>query len=837
MRAGNLLYFYRVRLRARWVQELFALAGIAVGVALLFAAQIANTSLTGSVEQLVSGTVGRADLQIVARDPHGFDESVLERVRELDGVRVAAPLLELRANASGPGGRRPLTILASDRTLTHLGGALLRRFRSADLPEDDVIGLPRPIAQAVGATIGDQVKLEIGAETARAPLGTDLTERDIGPLVHSPLALARLEHAQELGGMPGRITRVVVEPAPGREADVRRELEAIAADRMNVRSSHFDVEVFRQAAMPSNQSTSLFALISALVGFLFAFNAMLLTLSERRRLIADLRIDGYSPLAVLQVVLFDALMLGVAASAIGLVLGDLLSRELFDDTPAYLSFAFPVGEQRIVRPESVAIAVAGGIGATTLAALLPLLGLARRRPVAGDSGSDRVAARWAGRMFGAGLVALAGSTAVLLAAPAAAVLGTVLLVVALMLLLPGTLAGVLKVAELVLRRVRSAVPLISLGELRSMSARSIAVSATGALAVFGAVAIQGARGDLQRGLDRSARDVNAIADVWASPAGETNAFATIPIRRTSTAEVEAVPGVREVRAYRAGLLDIGDRRVWVMAPPRGASGAVPPTQLRDGDVDEAAARLRAGGWAVVSEAVADELGLSLGERFSLPAPRRSEFRVAATSTNVGWAPGAVILNADDYRRAWGSGAATAYNVMLEPGVDPDSARAGVERALGADPAVAVETAAQREDRHRTASRQGLARLTQLAALVLVAAVLAMAAATGGMVWQRRARLASLKLDGFDDMTVWRALLTESGLLLGTGCLLGALVGLYGQQLLDRALSTVTGFPIVPSVGIDVAIGSFALVTAVAVAIAALPGYLAARVPPAAALQE
>ncbi len=49
MRLSSILLLYRVRLRTRIVQELFAVRGIAVGVALLFASQIASTSLDGSV--------------------------------------------------------------------------------------------------------------------------------------------------------------------------------------------------------------------------------------------------------------------------------------------------------------------------------------------------------------------------------------------------------------------------------------------------------------------------------------------------------------------------------------------------------------------------------------------------------------------------------------------------------------------------------------------------------------------------------------------------------------------------------------------------------------------
>ena len=74
-------------------------------------------------------------------------------------------------------------------------------------------------------------------------------------------------------------------------------------------------------------------MISALVGFLFAFNAMLLTVPQRRRLIADLRRDGYTPRTVIAVLMFDAVVLGVLACALGLALGEELSIHLFHSEP------------------------------------------------------------------------------------------------------------------------------------------------------------------------------------------------------------------------------------------------------------------------------------------------------------------------------------------------------------------------------------------------------------------------------------------------------------------------------------------------------------------------
>ncbi len=332
-------------------------------------------------------------------------------------------------------------------------------------------------------------------------------------------------------------------------------------------------------------------------------------------------------------------------------------------------------------------------------------------------------------------------------------------------------------------------------------------------------------------------ELNAGPDLWVSAAGATNVLATTPFPTAAARRLAAVPAVAGVQVYRGGFLDLGSRRVLVLGPPRGAAEPIPTSEIVDGDVAQATARIRAHGWVVVSQALAQERNLRIGEPVRLQTPIPTTFRVAAISTNLGWSPGSLIVNADDYRAAWGSADASALHVRLARGVSPLAGKRLVQRALGPDSALTVETTRDRELRQQATSRQGLARLTQIGTLVLIAAALAMAAAMGAMIWQRRRRLAELKLAGIDDRRLWRALLLESGILLGTGCLLGAVYGAYGEQLLDRALHTVTGFPVDYSVGVLVAISSVAVVSAIALSIAMLPGYLAARVPADTAFQD
>ena len=839
VKPSNVWHLYCVRLRARWAQECFAVVGIAAGVALLFSSQVASSSLLSSVAQLSRGIVGSATLQLLARDPHGLPAGMLVRVRHLPGVHAAAPLLEASANARGPKGSESVELIGADASLATLGGALVRSTTLDPFAGVGVVVLPTGVAKTLGVhRFGQEVNFQLAGRTAQAALYSQLQRRQIGALTESPIAVAPLTFAQEMTGMPGRISRILVQPQAGRESQVRAALMVLAGRHLNVESTSYDEALFSRAAAASNQSTALFAVISALVGFLFAFNAMLLTVPQRRRLIADLRRDGYAPGAVTRVLLLDALLLGMLACTLGLVLGEELSIHLFHAAPGYLSSAFAVGSARTVSWQSVAVAVGGGTLAALVAVLSPLRAILSRDPLAVMATSEGAGRARAGRMASlAGLACLGGATAVLLAAPQAAILGMVLLVAAMVLELPLLLELTLGLVRRLAPMFLSAVPHVAAMELSAARARAVAITATGAVAVFGSVAIQGAHGDLLTGLEGAAHDMNAFTDIWVSPAGSYNLLNTAPFPPLQQAKLERLPSVRAVRIYRGGLLDFGVRRVWVIAPPRDAVPLVPPSQIVEGSVAAATRHLRAGGWIVVSRALAEEHKVSIGGRITLPSPDPSSFRVAALSTNIGWAPGAIVMNASDYAHAWGSTDASAYDVMLAPGASSSRSITEIRQALGPSSGLTVRSATEHADRQRSLSREGLARLTQISTLIIVGAVLAMAAAMGTMVWQRRPRLAKLKLEGFPRSELWCTILLESILLLGLGCGTGALFGLYGQQLLDRALAEVINFPVAHSVAVLPALTSFGVVLAAAAVAVALPGYLAAGVAPAVALQD
>ena len=841
MRWSSVLRLYPRRLRARLGQELFAFAGIAVGVALLFAVQVSNASLNSTIAQTTRGLVGRAQLQLRARDATGLPERLVARIDRSPGVAATAPVLEAPANLVGPLGQRPVTLLGADRRVGRLGGTL-PDVATSMLPHLHAAILPEAVGRAIGAQPGAIARLQIGGHTLALPVAAVFGHGVIGALADAPVVLAPLGLAQALAEAPGRVSRVFVVARPGRERTVRALLERLAGDRFDVRAADDDVKVFAQASVPNDQSTSLFSQVTAFVGFLFALNAMLLMAGERRRMIAAMRISGHSVKTVRRMLLLDALLLGVLASLAGLALGDQLSRHVFPPAPGYLTLAFPIGTARVVPWQTIAVALAGGIVAALLGTLAPLLAGRRASPI-GEDGFDPGAARrlltprW--RMLVAGAVALAGCVAIFALAPAAAKLGVALLTGSMLLCLPAILALTLTLAQRLSGTVRSPVARLAIGELRSNGSRSAVLAGIAAVAVFASGAIEGAHRDLQAGLDSAVHAVSADADVWVTPASAANQLDVAPFRPDVRQTIARLPHVARVDVVRGALLTIGERRVWILAPPRAAHQLVPASQILHGDPSRANALVRGGQGAAVSDALAKDLHLRLGRRFTLDAPRPASLRVAAIITNYGWSPGALVVSADTFRRAWGTTDATGLEVHFAGGTTPAQGRAIVAHALAGGPwsGLAVETATHRAGQQRHSARAGLARLTQLARLVLLTAALAIAIAIGAMILQRRPGLATLKLSGIGRAHLYQALLLETALVLAVGCATGGTYALFGVQLFDRWLTGLTGYPIERSLGIAAALASLAPVALVAIAVTAVPGFLAANVRVDAAFQE
>jgi putative ABC transport system permease protein len=626
-----------------------------------------------------------------------------------------------------------------------------------------------------------------------------------------------------------------------------RSSERLAGGRLTVARPTQDLALLHQALGPSDQASGLFAAISALLGFLFAFNAMLLTAPERRQTIADLRVDGTRRTAIAQMVIFQALCLGLVASAVGLLAGYALAVGLFHQSTGYLSQAFTLGSATVVGTTPMLIALACGLARDVPrrvhTAARPAAGARQRRrlrrrheprqparrrhPQQARGRGPRPAARWPARCSRSCHPRRWPRACCSRSRP--------------MLAVPMALAGVMLLTDLIGERYQRLTILpVALTGLRATTLRSMALAATGAVALFGSMALGGARDDLLRGIGQVAHRFSGGAQLWVISPLDNQATVPFPAR-DHAARVAALPGVSAVGAYQGSFLDWGERRPWIIARPADATASVLEGQILQGQATTAALRLQEGGWIVLSKQIASEHHLELGEVVRLPTPTGfTELRLAATSTNFGWPTGVIFMDTRDYTRAFATAALTALGVDLRPSSNINNInryKMEIERRLGPYSGLEVITPGTRAARIEASGGEGLGQLGEIAKLLLAATIIALVAALGSSIWQQRISLASLRLEGTRPGQLRRLLLVEALVMLCAGCITGALAGVYGQLIIDGYLKHVTGFPVASLVTAGRPLEIFVLVVLVVLALAAIPGWAASRVAPTLAFGE
>ncbi len=824
-----------------------------MAVALVFATLVANGSIAGSAGDVVRAAAGSATLQLQARGPGGMPGQLLEAVEELPGVKRAAPLLEQTATVVARGGQSvTVTITGTTVGLATIDG-LARTLPISTLAPGG-IGLSATTAHAIGLSAGSRgsernVTVKLRGISNRLNVSAVLGPETFGALSHATVAVMPLPRLQRLAGLHDRVSRVLVEVDRGHEAEVRRGLQRLAGGVLDVTPADRDLALLRQALRPSAQASDLFAAISALLGFLFAFNALLLTVPERRQAIADLRVDGTGRAAIFQMVISQGLLLGFAASLIGLIGGYALS-SAFHQSPGYLSRSFTLGTGTVIGLEPVLLALACGLLAACSASIVPLLDLRAGRALdaaygeegaPGNGLSGTVQRRAA---LGGGLLLLLAS-ALFVLAPSAAIEVCVLLALVTMLTVPLALAGVLGAAgAAAVRYPGLALTSAAITSLRATTVSSLALAATGAVALFGSVALGGSRADLLRGIDGYSTHYVAGANIWVLNPHDNQAIDDF-IADGQAAAIARLPGVSGVSVFQGSFLNFGShppRRLWVIAWPRGTPLTLLSGQIVSGQAATARARIARGGWIAVSAQLASEHHTGVGGALTLATPTGYiPFRIAATTTNFGWTPGAIVMNTADYSRAWGTSAPSALGVQLHDGGGgtgaAGTARGEIVRALGPSSGLEVLSAGERESQIDASASEGLSQLGDIATLLVVAAILALTAAMASSIWQRRAALAGLRLEGTTPERLRRMLAIEVALMLGAGCLTGAILGMYGQLVIDSYLKHVTGFPVAGFATGARPLLIFVGVIASVLAITAIPAWFASRVSPTFALDE
>ena len=820
-------------LRARPLRAFLSGLGVALGVAVLFAGLATSAGVEASVRSTVNDLVGHSDLRVAAFGETGLSADTVAAIAGTPGVAIAAPALERRTYLAGglddsaelpP----PVTVLGIDPVVdARLHDLVLVAGSPLSEPDEHSALITEHLAAQDGLTVGSPISMQAAGDPVSYRV-IGIVAGD-GPLTGAfgRTVIVPLRTAQAVFDETG-VTRVDIGLSPDADrATVSSALEARLTAEPYVLSSPQDLAAALRASTADFQATTaLIAAIALFAGAFLIFNTLSMTVSERIREVGLLRAAGARRGQVMSFMLTQALVLGVAGSIAGLVLGAVLAF-------AMVAFVRTVGSVTLERPalplDAIVIALIVGVGVTLAAALEPARRASRIQPVeALTPRLDRPAARsarlrWLAVVFGA--VALVGVVVLPRGAAGAGVVQALVVYAILLvatLLIPFVLPAIVRVAG---------APFAAIFRFEERLARSSVVRDRSRTALtLGSLTIGLAMIVALGGVGEHAR---AAAAGWISDVVPGDLVVT-SIRPIATEDgvaedlAAAVPEIKQVSPIATFDIALRGTRTDAAAVVGADMAADGRLAFIDGDRDAALAALDAGGSAVIPAALAERFGLSVGDAVSVPTIDGGSLDLTIVGVVERSIPGrtgeAMLIGWSDATDRLGVAGADVFAVRFVPDA-PASARDTLRTEATA---LALEVVPL--DRIEGAISDALGRIfglfDALAAVAVLIAALGIVNTLTMNVIERVREIGILRAAGMTRGQVWRSVVVEAGVLGLAGALLGIALGLVVGAL----MVVLSGGRFDVASGIPWSIIGLALLLGVAVAMlaAAYPARIASR---------
>ena len=842
--------------------------GIALGVAVAVSIDLANASALRAFGLATEAVSGRATHQILG-GPGGLPDDLYRRLRVELGVRRAAPIVEGdvalfaepagAASTSGVGyemaiGRagRSLHLLGIDPFADsdfrpYLGSEARRESRARDALSRAADLVARPGTALIAAGTARELGLAVGNALSIEVSGHRRTLTIVGLLQPADPASARaldgllvtdIATAQETLGAVSRLSRIdliVADDAPGRTllAHITQALPA-GADLVAAGSQ---AGATARMILAFQWNLSALSLLALVVGMFLIYQTMTVSVVQRRPLIGSLRALGVTRTEIFGLVMSEALVIGIAGTILGLVLGFAMAQGLLRLVTRTISDLYFVVSVREVAldPVTLAKSVLLGIGATVLAALPPALEATAAPPRvvmtrASLEGSARRRARRAGWL---GLAVL-GVGALVLAVPGGIMVGFAglfLVMVGCALVTPAAALGLLRP----LHRVAGALfgllgRLATRSIVAALSRTSVAMAAlmiAVAAAIGVGVMIASFREAVTAWLEGTLR-----ADIYIAAPSLANSRPDATLDLELVARLAATPGVARFSTSRGVVVQSPRGPVQVVAlavdpsrPPRWRFRSGGDAGVWDGDA------------VLVSEPFANRFAVRGTVRLSTDRGDR-DFRVAGVFYDYGSSAGVVIMSRHTYEAAWNDRKISGLALEAAPGVDVTALVAAVrERAAGGPRLVIRSNRALREASMEIFDRT-FAITGVLRTLSLAVAFVGMLAALMALSLERTREIGVLRALGLTPRQVWGLVTAQTGII---GLLAGVLAVPSGLLLAAVLVFVINRRSFGWTMSIDpspaILLQGVALSLVAALLAGLYPAWRMASAPPAEALRD
>ncbi len=754
----------RFYLRHPW-QLALAVAGISLGVAVYVGVDLANDSARRAFElstEVIRGQTTHRLLPVGGALPERHFSELL-----LDGrVTRAAPVVETPVRIGGNGGPRR-TLLGVD-PVKEAGFRDYSGFvpgRGADftrlITEPGTVMVPESLAAEFSLETGSSIDIWIDGRPE--PVVVVGTVRSIAASAETePPLVTDISTAQQLVGGAGSLSRIDLALSP----EQARSLGDDPPSGTILVAAAGQADALTEMTRAFRTNLTALGLLALVVGMFLIYSTMAFSIVQRRRVIGVLRAIGVDRRQLLGSVLSEAIALGAAGSAVGLVLGDVLARGLVDMVLRTIGDLYFGNAVSAADPSNWIYARGAllGLGATLVAALGPALDASRAAP---DSALRRAALERTTRSRAKFAAVLAGPVLVL--AAVLLLVGSRSLVMAFAGLFFVLCAGAMLTPFATLLLMKPAEPIAArgFGLAGLMAVRGVGASlsrtgvATAALAVAVAtvIGVGVMIGSFRTSLV-SWLDTTLTADIYLTLDQPRAGRPFGPELLTALGALPEVGGVAPTRYFRVRTA-FGE--VGVRAAEAGPEGW--GVDVVGADAGAATAALGEADTVLVTEPISYRFGLAVGDAVSLPtATGERAFTIAGVFRDYSTGNNAFLLPLESYRRYWRDDSVTGIGVHLAPGYDAAEAGQAIRARLGDSTGVQFRTTEAIEE-ITLAVFDRTFRITEvLRWLAGSIAFLGILSAVLAIELERAREVAILRALGFSPRELATQILTRTGLL-------------------------------------------------------------------------
>ena len=807
---------------------------VVIGVAFVVGTLVFTDTIDASFKNLFERTQQGVDVAVEAHqavkadfsNPPTMPADTLAKVKAVPGVEEAegsvgsdATLLDKQGKAITSNG--PPTLITSASTV--------KAFESLDYPSGgppktaDEVAIDRGTSKKYGFKVGDTVTVTSDAPAKQYKVSGVATLDGKDNLAGAKLVVMTLPEAQRMTGHDGYDS---ISVATGSNSP-----DKVKAAIKQVLGGDFTVRTGKEAAEQQAQDLSdalgfirtallVFAAVALLVGGFLIFNTFTVTVAQRTKEFALLRVLGASRRQVLRSVLIETFAVGVIASILGVLVGIALAPAL---AAMLKAFGIDLGTTGLViSPGTVIIGLVIGVVATMVSGFVPARRATRIEPITAmrDAATPGVGHLRRRRVFGSialmglGLLALFfglfGGIDATSAAASLLGLGAVLMMFGVAFLAPllvqplarvlgapmaGSLPGKLARENAIRQPQRTAV-----------TAAALMVGL--ALVVLVTVFAAGIRGSVDKTID----DQVSAAMIVQNQDG----FSPIPQKAADT--VGEVPGVKTVSAVRfsTGVFDGSNEAVTGVDPA--TIGSVLTLKWDRGDAGTLSGLTDS--QALVDYNWAKSHNKTVGQSiaFTTPLGKTANYEIAGTFKNQAGLTSSVILTAQTLASLWDSKDLAFVAAAGDKGVDPESLAKKTDAALKAFPQTDALSIDQFKKKQADQVNQLLGLVFALLALSVIVALLGIVNTLALSVHERTRELGMLRAVGMSRWQVRRMVTFESVITAGIGAILGTVLGIVFSLIVSRPLAD-EGFVFVLPIG---SLITFFILAAIAGVVASIP---------------